>query len=48
MAKKYFYDEAKHAGETVHKQYVRQMIKYEFDLEFMAEQLGFEETDFFA
>ena len=48
MAKEYYYDEAKHAGETVHKQYVSQMIKYEFDLEFMEEQLGFEETDFFA
>jgi hypothetical protein len=44
--KKYYYDEAKHAGETVHKQYVSQMIKYEFDLEFMGEQLGFEKLNF--
>jgi tetratricopeptide (TPR) repeat protein len=47
MNEGYVYDEIKHAGQILHKQYTDQMLKYEFDVQLMAEHLGIEEAESF-
>ena len=47
MAKEYYYDEVKHAGKILHKQYTDMMLKYQFDVVLMAEQIGIEEAESF-
>ena len=47
MANEYYYDEVKHAGQILHKQYTDMMLKYEFDVELMQEDLGLDKTEAF-
>ncbi|MFT6747019.1 MAG: hypothetical protein ACJAZ2_001365 [Glaciecola sp.] len=47
MNEGYVYDEIKYAGQILHKQYSEMLAKYEFNIQLMEEDLGFDKTEDF-